>query len=181
MKVNLGVESRMFLKKLLLVCFVISFVLLATCGCGGPSDGNDVEVEREVPITSHQEKNGFEIDFSIPKRGFSLGEEIPLKISIKNTSDDFKELTFSSGKKYDFWVENDSGKEVWRWSFDKVFTMVLESKKLEPGEQVVYELVWPQKDFDGKQVPAGNYVVKGFSSASELKEIVLGLEVKIVD
>ncbi|HDP70085.1 MAG TPA: hypothetical protein ENN38_04660 [Actinobacteria bacterium] len=168
-------------KKPLLIYSMIFSVAFILCGCGGSSGDNVKPPAEDVPVTFHQKKNGLEIDFLVSKEGFSVGEDVSLKLSIKNTNSNTRVLNFTSGQKYDFLVEDSSGREVWRWSYDKSFTMALEEKKLEPGEQLTYEVIWPQKDLENKQVLAGDYLVKGFCSAMELKDVILSLEIKVVD
>lgn len=50
-------------------------------------------------------------------------------------------LQFSSGQSYDFTVA-DAGREVWRWSADRMFTQALRSETLGPGETRTWRERW---------------------------------------
>jgi len=50
-------------------------------------------------------------------------------------------LTFNSGKNYDFIVKKlPEDKEVWRWSKGKIFTQALMSIMLDPGKEKLLSL-----------------------------------------
>ncbi|MDO8886019.1 BsuPI-related putative proteinase inhibitor [Candidatus Oleimmundimicrobium sp.] len=166
----------MTLKKLHLIFITLTLLTLLLIGGCVSKKSTDM-----VSPVSYQQLKGFEVKFSISKSTFFSGEEVPLKLNIKNTGDNPQKLSFTSGQEYEFLVNDDSGNEVWRWSYGKVFAMILREKKLEPGEELVYEVVWPQENFEGERVPVGSYVVKGYSTSDELREIILDLEIKIVD
>jgi hypothetical protein len=51
------------------------------------------------------------------------------------------EVTFPSGQDYDFVVLQD-GREVWRWSEDRMFTQALREERLAAGEAWTFEEVW---------------------------------------
>lgn len=63
-------------------------------------------------------------------------DSIEMKISIVNNSK--KAITFnhSSGLKYDFVLLDSDRKELYRWSADKNFTMMLTSTVIEPGKSL---------------------------------------------
>ncbi len=121
--------------------------------------------EREIP--------GLLTDISLVKQSYKSGEEIRATITAYNISEKELELKFNSGKSCDLYLLRD-GKEVWRWSKGKFFTMVIKDKKLAPGEKVVYEI----KDNLPVDLNPGSYLLQGEISTSiplqlEKKEIVI--------
>ena len=82
-----------------------------------------------------------------------------LEISVKNgvslafhaTNRDTRrvELVFPSGQTHDFAILDASGREVWRWSKDRLFTQALQNRVLEPSETLTYEERWTPGDLRG--------------------------------
>lgn len=67
-----------------------------------------------------------------------------MKVSITNVSDKSIVFNHSSGQKYDFTLLDSSGKELYRWSDGKFFTMMLTSTTIEAGKTVEFkELLEP--------------------------------------
>jgi len=79
------------------------------------------------------------------KSKYLEGEEVVISITITNNSAHTVELNFMSSQHYDFIISKD-GKDVWRWSQDKMFAMVIESLALKSHETQVYEEKWSSKD-----------------------------------
>lgn len=94
------------------------------------------------------------------KKSYKIGESVNLTLVVENTSSQSIVLNFSSGQRFDFWIQAGS-KEVWRWSSDKMFTQALTSMTLKPGEKKTFTANWDQKDSNGNQTLAGNYTAFG--------------------
>jgi len=97
------------------------------------------------------------------KQAYEPGEPVRLELRLENPFPEAAELFFPSGQRYDFVVRNEQGQEVWRWSADKAFTMVIGTEQLKPGESRVREQTWDQKASEGLapvNVP-GRYTVTG--------------------
>lgn len=73
---------------------------------------------------------------------------------VVNTGTTAITLTFSSGKRADIVVENESGETVWRWSDGRMFTQAITRATLEPGEQIEESFTWSDP-------PPGRYVATG--------------------
>lgn len=71
--------------------------------------------------------------------------EIEFVFTVSNQSTEIIELDFSTGFIADFAVFAD-GTEVWRWSDDRLFTQVLTSETLEPGESFRETALWIDPD-----------------------------------
>lgn len=85
-----------------------------------------------------------------------LGQEVPLKLKVKNRSDQPIELTFRGRPAYDFIVG-----AVWRWSQEQFVQPIYERRTLQPGEELEFAAAWDQRDSQGRPVSSGRYEVRG--------------------
>ena len=72
----------------------------------------------------------------------AVGSDVRLTLHITNTSDQPLELRFSSGQTHDFAVTDSTGRELWRWSADRMFTQALQTRVIGAGQSVNYEERW---------------------------------------
>lgn len=87
--------------------------------------------------------------------------EVELTLQVTNPSDQPVELTFPTGQSFDFVVQRD-GRELWRWSADRMFTQAMRSTTLAPGETVTHQATWhPPADLRGELVARGMLAVAG--------------------
>lgn len=105
-------------------------------------------------------KPHLELLLKTDKQSYSPKESILIQLIITNKTNKVFKSTFSSTQKYDFVVRREK-EEIWRWSKDKVFAMVLTEFKLQPQESVTYQDIWTQQDEEGRTIPAGEYEIIG--------------------
>jgi hypothetical protein len=118
---------------------------------------------------------------STDKKIYKVGEEIEMTIFLQNKTNEPMNLTFNSGKNYDFIVKNlKEGKEVWRWSNNQTFTKSLMSMILDPGESKTFVFRWNQKDNDSQKIAPGTYKVEALI-ASDPEIFANSVEIKIED
>ena len=60
------------------------------------------------------------------------------------------EVTFPSGKTHELVVLDDAGREVWRWSTDRLFTQTLQNHVMRERDELSYDTAW-------SNAPAGHY------------------------
>jgi hypothetical protein len=89
------------------------------------------------------------------KGEYSVGEEVKISVTLTNKGLTPLELIFTSSQRHDVIVLKE-GVEVWRWSNNKMFAMVLESLLLKPGEKQTYMETW-----EPKCITSGEYEVIG--------------------
>ena len=89
--------------------------------------------------------NAVVVETRTNKNKYSVGEEVELSVAVNNTGSSPVELIFTSAQHCDFIVLKDDN-EVWRWSSDKMFAMVLEQLSLKPGEKQTYREPWKPRD-----------------------------------
>ncbi len=102
-----------------------------------------------------------EAALKIKERRFRAGEVLSFSLEILNTQDKTLKLFFPTSKIYDFVVYDESGKEVYRWSRNKLFTQAITRIVLKPRETRVFSLEWDQKVEFGEKAKPGNYQIIG--------------------
>jgi len=94
-----------------------------------------------------------------------------LQLKVKNPTESFLSLNFSSNQKYDFVVrEKESGFEIWRWSKGNFFTQVTHNQALLPEQEWVFEFFWDFKDNERNGIQKGEYLVSGILTTREPRE-----------
>ncbi len=91
----------------------------------------------------------------------TIEDSVRFTFMATNASDAPLELTFPTGQSFDF-VVMENGRELWRWSEDRMFTQAIRTETLAPGETRTYHAVW--------QPPpgvSGRVTVRGFLTAQE--------------
>lgn len=67
---------------------------------------------------------------------------VRLALYVENTGKKSVELTFPTGQTHDFVVLDTLGRELWRWSRDRMFTQTLRNRLLGRGETLNVEETW---------------------------------------
>jgi len=121
--------------------------------CGPRSHTPDATTAAPAKVTTSALPIGATMDVDV-------AADVRFALHIRNNSGKKVELVFPNGQTHDITVVNDAGREVWRWSADRMFTQALQTKLLTHGETLSYEERW-------ENPPAGHYTVIGrLNSAS---------------
>jgi hypothetical protein len=72
----------------------------------------------------------------------TVDDGVRLAFNVMNASASKIEIEFPSGQTHDLVVLDESGREVWRWSADRMFTQSLQTKQLDAGETIAYDETW---------------------------------------
>jgi hypothetical protein len=90
------------------------------------------------------------------------GAEIPLTMRIENTSNEPLEL-YLRGREvtYDFIVTSRDGNVIWRRLEGEIVQAILRVEVLAPGQALELSDSWDQRDYAGRRVAPGVYVVRG--------------------
>lgn len=140
----------------------------------GLRQGNDFGDEERVPVKSSLKVDSLEFSLEIPKTKFKSKERVPIALRVKNLGNSPVGLFFTSGQKFDIFIQDASGREIWRWSKDKAFTMALEEIELKPGGEKIFSAEWPQVDSTGKIVSPGDYLVLVKCMAKGFEDVLQG-------
>jgi hypothetical protein len=122
---------------------VIVAVLAVCASCAGSSE---VSGDRRVV-------GGVSMTFTVRPARVEVGKTVIFTLRMNNIAGRPAELTFPTGKQYDFWVTRGS-REVWRWSDDRLFTQAVEKRTIGPQDTLSLSESWVAKD-------AGHFVVHG--------------------
>ena len=71
-------------------------------------------------------------------------------LNVRNNSPRMIELRFPNGMTHDFYVLDQSGNEVWRWSKGRMFTQALQNKLIKSKDNAVFADNWDAADAHGK-------------------------------
>lgn len=143
---------------------ILSFLLvLGGCGTtekkeaekGDPvmGDGKKQEEKKDEPKRNNGE--GIVAGSIEPKLGVleqKTGSAL-LRYELKNQTEQVKVFEFTSGKKFDYIVKDKSGKKVYQYSSDHMFTQAFSKLTLKQGETF-------SQDIMVKNLPAGTYTVE---------------------
>lgn len=91
-----------------------------------------------APIVT-PDKNGQPLASSLT---VSVDGGVDLAFHVTNTTAKSIELQFGSGQTHDFTVIDATGKEVWRWSSDRMFTQALQTRRLDAGQTLTFRERW---------------------------------------
>jgi hypothetical protein len=72
----------------------------------------------------------------------SVKDGVTFTLHVTNLADNAVELTFPNGQTHDFVVLDSLGREVWRWSRERMFTQALQNKMLGAKQTATYEERW---------------------------------------
>jgi hypothetical protein len=92
------------------------------------------------------------------------GDDIRFSLRVVNATPKSVEVNFASGQAYDFVVVDSVGREVWRWSADRIFTTSVRNKLLGKGEAISASEKWsparPGKFTAIAQLTSSNYPIE---------------------
>lgn len=119
------------------------------------------ETNKEEAVIFKNSGDALSAMLQIEKRIYPLGTPIVINLMVTSKKmDEPVELTFSSAQRYDF-VVTKGDKEIWRWSKDKLFAMMMDQITLKPGESLRYTQTWNQREQQGEHTPPGRYEIVG--------------------
>ena len=80
----------------------------------------------------------------------NAGSRVEFNLDVRNNSKKMVELRFRDGKTHDFFVEDASGKEVWRWSKSRMFTQGMQNKLIKAKDVATFTEGWDAENLKGK-------------------------------
>lgn len=85
---------------------------------------------------------GLELHVETQARSFEVGEAIPLRLTVRNGSDEACPLRFPSSQTHDFVVTDEEGIVLWKWSKEHAFLPLESTRTLAPGASWTLEAQW---------------------------------------
>lgn len=80
----------------------------------------------------------------------NAGSRVEFNLDVRNNSKKMVELRFRDGKTHDFFVQDASGKEVWRWSKSRMFTQGVQNKLVKSRDVAVFSEQWSPSNAHGR-------------------------------
>ncbi|MDR5683340.1 MAG: BsuPI-related putative proteinase inhibitor [Armatimonadota bacterium] len=104
-----------------------------------------------------------EVIMETDKGTYGPGENIRLRLWVRNTSGRAVELEFPTSQQFDFIIRNQAGAEVARWSLGQQFTTQGLRLTVQPNQRVLVGETagWRQLDQNDRPVPPGRYEIIG--------------------
>ena len=100
------------------------------------------------------------------------GETVEMKLMLRNVGDGPVSFLLGGSPAYDFVVSTPDGEQVWHWKCAKITLLLLDSKTLEPGEELEFVGEWEQVDNRGEPVPPGTYLVRAVLNLDPPEKLV---------
>lgn len=75
---------------------------------------------------------------------------VEFTLDVRNNTKKMVELRFADGQTHDFVVHDASGKEIWRWSNERMFTQGLQNQLVKGKETATFSEPWDAKNMHGK-------------------------------
>lgn len=129
---------------------------LALASMGGSAARSTKTVEKSVKSATTPLQPKFDVALE--------GTDVRFSLRVANTSKKNIEVNFASGQSYDFVVVDSVGREVWRWSADRIFTSSVRNKLLGKGDAITATEKWspakPGKWTAIAQLTSSNYPVE---------------------
>src|SRR5688572_7676211 len=79
-----------------------------------------------------------------------VSDGVRFTLNVRNNGTRMVELRFPNGKTHDFYVLDESGREVWRWSKGRMFTQTLQNKLIKAKDNAVFADSWNASNAHGK-------------------------------
>ena len=79
------------------------------------------------------------ISMMTDKISYTIGEPITMTLKVFNYTEEEMTFHFNTSQRYDFIIEDEEGNEIWHWSKDMMFAMVLGEETLGPtNPEIIY-------------------------------------------
>lgn len=113
------------------VPLVAAAVLIFACGPRTPN-----------PVAGVRPKAGLEKGVTSHVMVDTAQGTVRFAIEVTNDSRKRVELAFPDGQTHDFTVLDAQGREVWKWSKDRMFTQAMQNRLLDAHDSVIYAERW---------------------------------------
>ena len=137
----------------MIILFIIAVMVFSGLGFCLVASGNTPSEERNM---------NYGISMSTDKMSYTVGEPVIMTLKIFNYTEEDIVFHFNTSQRYDFIIEDKEGNEVWRWSKDRMFAMVLGEENLGPlNPEVIYAAKYKDR------LSPGYYKITGIFVAQE--------------
>jgi len=136
----------------IIILIIIVVAAFSSLGLWLTASGNTTSEERNM---------NYGISMMIDKMRYSVGEPIKMTLKIFNYTEENIVFHFNTSQRYDFIIEDAEGNEIWRWSKDRMFAMVLGEETLgQHNSEVIYVADYRDKFSPGYYKVTGIFVAQ---------------------
>jgi len=136
----------------IIILVIIAVMVFSTLGLWLTAYGNS---------TSEGKNISYGISMSTDKMNYSVGEPIIITLKIFNYTEEDIAFHFNTSQRYDFIIEDEKGNEIWCWSKERMFAMVLGEEILGPhNQEAIYTVEYKGKRSSGYYKVMGVLVAK---------------------
>jgi hypothetical protein len=109
--------------------------------------------------------NGASVNLGIKadRSSYASGEALRFTLTVENRGSQPVTLTFRTAQRFDVRIHDAAGREVWRWSADRMFGQAIGEERLEPGARRSWDVIVRDA------LPGGSYKVVASLEAVNLK------------
>ena len=119
--------------------------------------------------TSEEDNMIYGISMMTNKMNYSVGEPIIMTLKIFNYTEEDVVFHFNNSQRYDFIIEDEKGNEIWRWSKDRMFAMMLGEEILEPtNTEVIYTAEYKDRLSPGYYKITGVFIAQDRSMSGSI-------------
>lgn len=105
---------------------------------------------------------GFGASLSADQAVYRSGEPISITFEVFNHAPRTVRLNFATSQRFDVVIEDNKGREIWRWSSGRMFAMVLGEETLGPAKpRLTYEAQYADN------LQPGSYTIKAVLTDTE--------------
>jgi intracellular proteinase inhibitor BsuPI len=136
------------MKTRLIISLLFAGALAFACGPRSRSEPKALASALPVHLTSKNPEHPKRRDARVEPRINSklqvevAKQEVRFALNVMNVGPKHVELSFPSGKSYDFVVVDSIGREVWHWSNGRMFTQGVQNKQLGTGDTMQVDEAW---------------------------------------
>ena len=136
----------------MIILIIIVAMIFSSFGLWLIAYGNTTSEERNV---------NYGISMMTDKMSYSVGEPIKMTLKVFNYTEEDIAFNFNTSQRYDFIIEDEEGNEIWHWSQNMMFAMVLGEETLGPtNTEITYTVEYKDKLNPGYYKVTGIFVVQ---------------------
>ncbi len=123
---------------------VVPLLVAASVAFAGRSSGHKQSAQQNS-VESAQRSAALASSLAV-----NVADGVRFTLNVRNNSRRMVELKFPNGKTHDFYVLDENGREVWRWSRGRMFTQMLQNKLIKSKDNAVFADRWSASNAHGK-------------------------------
>jgi len=144
----------------IIILVIIAVVVFSALGFWLAAYGN---------TTSEETNINYGISMTTDKMNYSVGEPIVMTLKIFNYTEEDITFHFNTSQRCDFIIEDEEGNEIWRWSQDRMFAMVLDEETLGPDNpEGIYTAEYKDRFGPGYYKVTGIFVAQNRSMSGSI-------------